>query len=192
MHLRRCPGDLPERMDGALAELAEVEGMILDFRANGGGGFDHDGLLGRFVPTGRSLDFAKRIESAGPRPYGGPLVVIVDAGTRSAGETGSGMFKEDGRAYMIGESPTAGMSASKKTIELPSKLFALYVAVRSNKQRFNGGRGLEGIGAVPHETLAYDPADLAAGRDTLLLRAEELLGDFPSRKVPYDHTRDRR
>jgi hypothetical protein len=26
------------------------------------------------------------------------------------------MFKEDGRAYMIGESPTAGMSAVKETI----------------------------------------------------------------------------
>jgi carboxyl-terminal processing protease len=49
------------------------------------------------------------------------------------------MFKEDGRAYMIGESPTAGMSAQKEVIELPSRLFALYVAVRSNKQRFNGG-----------------------------------------------------
>jgi hypothetical protein len=189
VHLRRCPGDLPERMDRALEALADAPGMILDFRANGGGGFDHDALLGRFVPEGHSLDFAKRIESAGPRPYGGPLVVIVDAGTRSAGETGSGMFKEDGRAYMIGESPTAGMSASKKTVELPSGLFALYVAVRSNKQRFNGGRGLEGIGAIPHEELAYDPEDLAEGRDTLILRAEELLADFPSREVPYDHTR---
>ena len=40
--------------------------------------------------------------------------------TTRAGETGSGMFKEDHRGYMIGESPTAGMSAGKKTIALPS------------------------------------------------------------------------
>ena len=39
--------------------------------------------------------------SAGPKPYGGPVVVIIDAGVRSAGETASGMFKEDGRAYEI-------------------------------------------------------------------------------------------
>lgn len=186
VHLRRCPGDLPERMDAALEALDDVRGMILDFRANGGGGFDHDALLGRFVPEGRSLDFAKHVPSAGPRPYGGPVVVIIDAGTRSAGETGSGMFKEDGRAYMIGESPTAGMSASKTTIELPSGMFGLHVAISSNKQRFNQGRGLEGIGAIPHEEVEYDPEDLAQGRDTLILRAEELLGDFPKGEVPYD------
>jgi C-terminal processing protease CtpA/Prc len=189
VHLRRCKGDLPERMDAVLEKLGDAPGMILDFRANGGGGFDHDGLLGRFVPKGSSLDFAKHIESAGPRPYTGPVLVVVDAGTRSAGETGSGMFKEEGRAYMIGEQPTAGMSASKKTIDLPSGLFALYVAVHSNKQRFNRGRGLEGIGAIPHELVEYDPADLSAGRDTLILRAEELLEDFPKKKVPYDHTK---
>ena len=104
---------------------------------------------------------------------------------RSAGETGSGMFKEDGRAYMIGESPTAGMSSSKTTIELPSGKFSLYVSVRSNKSRFQGGRGIEGLGIEPHEVVPYDPEDLANGVDTLIRRAEELLADFPRGKVPY-------
>jgi len=186
IHLRRCPGNLPELVDEALAAFGDVPGLILDFRANGGGGFDHDGFMGRFVPEGKTLTFAKSYKSAGPKQYGGPIVVIVDAITRSAGETASGIFKEDGRGYMIGESPTAGMSSSKTTIELPSRLFSLYVSVHSNKARFQGGKGIEGVGVIPHETVEYDPKDLAKERDTLIEYAEKLLGKFPKKKVPYD------
>ncbi len=187
IHLRDTKKELPAQLDTMLAALGNVPGLILDFRANGGGSFDHDGVLARFVPAGKKLKRAKAyaIPSQGKHPYGGPIVVIVDAGTRSAGETGSGMFKEDGRAYMIGESPTAGMSSSKVTIELPSKKFSLYVSVRSNKSRFQGGRGIEGIGIEPHEVIEYKAEDLAAGKDTLIARAEEILAKFPKGKVPY-------
>ena len=185
IHIARCPGNLPELIDKPLAELADVPGLILDFRGNSGGGFDHDALLGRFIPTGKTIRFAKRYRSAGPHPYGGPVVVLIDGNVRSAGETAAGMFKEDGRAYMIGESPTAGMSAQKDVIELPSKLFSLYVAVRSNKLRFNSGRGIEGIGVTPHETVAYEARDLSKGIDTLVTRATERLARFPKKKVPY-------
>ena len=187
IHLRDTKRGIPEQIDTMLAALGNVPGLILDFRANGGGSFDHDGVLGRFVPAGKEFKRAKAypIKSAGPTPYGGPIVVIVDAGTRSAGETGSGMFKEDGRGYMIGESPTAGMSSSKVTIDLPSGKFSLYVSVRSNKSRFQGGRGIEGLGIIPHETVEYRPDDLEAGVDTLIERAEQVLDDFPQGMVPY-------
>jgi carboxyl-terminal processing protease len=114
------------------------------------------------------------------------MVVIVDATVRSAGETAAGMFGEDGRAFVIGESATAGMSSQKTTIELPSKLFALFVSVASNKARFQGGKGLEGIGYIPQELVPFDPADLARQRDTLIARAEALLAAFPQAQVRYD------
>jgi C-terminal processing protease CtpA/Prc len=185
VHLRDTPQDLPAQMDLILAAVGDAPGLVLDFRANGGGGFDHEAFLGRFVPKGTTLAFTIHYASAGDRPYAGPVVVIVDAGVRSAGETGSGIFKEDGRAWMIGESATAGMSSSKETMELPSGLFSIYFSVHSNKGRFNGGKGIEGIGVPPNEVVPYDPKDLEAGVDTQIRRAEELLAKFPQDRVPY-------
>ena len=186
IHLRRCPDDLPEEIDVALAEIGSAKGLILDFRANGGGSFDHQGFMGRFVPAGKTFSSGREYASAGPKPYGGPVVAIVDGITRSAGETAAGLFKDDGRGYVIGESPTAGMSSQKTTIELPSKLFALYVSIGSNKSSYNGGRGLEGIGVIPHRIVEFDPADLAEKVDTLIKTAEELLAKFPQKDVRYD------
>jgi hypothetical protein len=186
VHVRRAKGDLPQQMDEALTALDKVPGLILDFRGNSGGGFDHDDFMGRFIPTQRTMSYNKSYVSRGEQPYGGPLVVIVSATCRSAGETAAGIFKEDGRAYMIGESPTAGMSSSKTTIPLPSGLFELYVSVHSNKARFNKGRGIEGVGVIPHEIVEYDAKDLAQEVDTLIRRAESLLAKYPSKHVPYD------
>ena len=81
------------------------------------------------------------------------------------------------------------LSSQKNTIELPSRLSSLYVSVRSNMRRSNKGRGLEGIGAIPHEIVHYKPLDLAAGIDTLIARAEKLLKKLPRNKVPYDPKR---
>ena len=78
------------------------------------------------------------------------------------------------------------LPSTMTTIELPSGMFALYVSVSSNKQGFNGGKGIEGIGVIPHEIVEYDAGDLAAGFDTLTLRAEALLAKFPQKDVPYD------
>jgi C-terminal processing protease CtpA/Prc len=186
VHVRRCKADLPQRMDEALEALGNLPGLVLDLRANGGGGFDHEALMGRFVPAGRTMSFAKAYRSAGPRPYGGLVVLIIDGNVRSAGETLAAIFKEDGRAYVIGESATAGTSSQKTTIDLPSGLFGLYVSTRSNMARSNGGKGIEGVGIPPHEVISYDPQDLSAGVDTLTKRAEDLLRRYPQEQVPYN------
>ena len=96
IHVRRCKNTVVAQMDEALEKLEGIKGLVLDFRGNSGGGFDHEALMGRFIPEGKSISFAKRYEGAGPVRFGGPVVVIVDGTTVSAGETASGIFKEDG------------------------------------------------------------------------------------------------
>ena len=88
---------------------------------------------------------------------------------------------------MIGPETTAGMSSQKEELEVPSKRVTVRVSVASNKGRFNGGRGIEGIGVAPHEVVPYDGAELLKGVDTQIRRAEELLkGGFPKGVVPYE------
>lgn len=188
VHLRDVPEDLPTQLDTILEAIGDVPGLILDMRANGGGGCDHEAVFGRFLAEGVKWEGkGASYVGQGKRPFTGPMVVIVDAGTRSAGETVSGILKEDGRAYMIGDEPTAGMCARKETLPVPSGMFSAYFAVRSNKARFNDGRGVEGIGVPPHEVVPYDPTELRRKVDTQIRRAEDLLrSGFPKGKVRYE------
>ena len=172
IHLRDVPGGLPAQLDTMLEAIGDVPGLILDLRANGGGGCDHQAVFARFVGAGTTW---RQIQSAGKKPFAGPMVAIVDAGTRSAGETVASMLKEDGRVYVIGDGPTAGTSSQKTTLAVPSGLFTAYFSVASNMRRSNQGRGLEGLGVQPHETVPYDPAELRRNVDTQIRRAEELL-----------------
>lgn len=179
----KIPGDLPDSLDKALAALGEVDGLIIDFRANMGGGYDRDELLGRFIPKGQTFGNEK---STGPKPYTGQMVLLADPSTISAAETIVGELKEEGRAYLIGPGPTHGASGQKETVEAPSGKFSIYFVVRSNKQRFNGGRGVEGIGIAPDEVVAYDPKVIASGMDPCIARAEELLkSPLPKKAVSY-------
>jgi carboxyl-terminal processing protease len=183
VHVRDVADTLPQQLDTMLEAIGDARGLVLDCRANGGGGCDHDAVFGRFLAKAERW---KKYVGQGSRPFAGPMVVIVDGGVCSAGETVAGMLKEDGRAYMIGPEPTAGMSSQKRTIEVPSKKLVVLVSVASNKGRFNGGRGIEGIGVPPTEVVAYDAAELRRGIDTQIRRADELLAKgFPKGSVEY-------
>lgn len=183
IHLGNTPGDLPEQLDAMLKEIGDVPGMILDMRGNSGGGCDHAAVFGRFLKKEKRWGL---YESKGDNPFAGPMIVIVDAGCASAGETVGGQFSEDQRACMIGDTPTAGMSSQKTRVPAPSGMFTAYFSVYSNKARFNRGKGIEGLGVQPHETVPWDTADLAGGVDTQIRRAEEILKNgIPKDLIDY-------
>lgn len=180
VHLRNVPQNLCEQMDEILRGLGTVGGIVLDLRANGGGGVDHDAFFSRFIGAKESFGGVRGLETG--EHFTGPVVVIIDAGTRSAGETLAGRFKTSKRGYVIGPTATAGMSGQKEDLTLPSGLMTVRVTVASHTAE----KEIEGYGVEPNEIVAFDGEAMEEGIDPFIRRAEELLREgFPAGSVRY-------
>jgi carboxyl-terminal processing protease len=110
-------------LDAALtrATAEDVDGIVLDLRANGGGWVTSaQEMIGRFVPEDagpalyQDLDLedggeliSEPIVSGGETVFELPLVVLVDGGTASAAEIVAGAVRDYDRGTLVGE-PTFG------------------------------------------------------------------------------------
>jgi carboxyl-terminal processing protease len=157
--------------------------MIIDLRGNQGGDVKGVGLdiasrlvsaktsFGRFIdrdgvtPRGKTLDVTPRNDG-----YPGPLVILVDGSTRSAGEVFANGFQESGRAIIVG-SVSCGCVFDIKTRDEPGgRLVYSHLAFRSRT-----GRTLEGAGVTPDVPAMPSLLGLWNGRDEVLEVAEEAL-----------------
>jgi carboxyl-terminal processing protease len=115
--LRRCSLPAPERVRDRLRAFASAgaRGVVLDLRGNPGGCLHSAArVAGLFLEAG--LPFAhvrdhaglRRVPVAGQGPeWRGPLVVLLDSQTASAGEALAAALQDHARAALIGQ-PTFG------------------------------------------------------------------------------------
>lgn len=93
------------------AKAANVEGLVIDLRGNGGGSLSEAiSLTGLFIDKGpvvQILDHRKRRDISGDRDgkiyYDGPLVVMVDRYSASASEIFAAALQDYQRAIVVGE-----------------------------------------------------------------------------------------
>jgi carboxyl-terminal processing protease len=112
------------RLIGELAD-ADIEGLIIDLRGNGGGSLSEAlELTGLFIDTGpivQTRDSSGNIEiNRDPEPgiaYGGPLAVLVDHDSASASEIFAGAIQDYRRGIIIGE-PTFGKGTVQNIVDL--------------------------------------------------------------------------
>ena len=176
-------------MDAALAALDGARGLVLDVRHNGGG----DDRAGRAVASrlvaeprpymtvamrriGRTppafLDPVEwRLEPAGPRPYTGPVVLLVNSRSISAAENVALAVRAVPHAVVMGET-TAGVMADAATQPLPN---GWEVGVPVNVFRDLGGVSWEGVGVVPDLWVRNRRAEVEAGTDRALQTAVDFL-----------------
>lgn len=154
MYLRYVGSETASSMQLALAAVPDAKGWIIDLRGNGGGGYDN-----------RLLDQLKAL----PRP----VVVLIDAGCISAGETLARDLAQLAQAHLLG-SRTAGSSTSKRQWRFPSGIASVTFSTRS---RWRGdGQSIEFNGIEPDEEIEAVPEEVARGLNSEILRAEEFLG----------------
>jgi C-terminal processing protease CtpA/Prc len=176
---------VPNMSRGAFEELELMvyrealvsEGLILDFR-NNGGGREADRMLALFsqvvhsttVPRGgpEGYPHARRVHAA----WNKPLVVLCNQNTFSNAEIFCHAMKVSGRAPLVG-SATAGGVISAVKVTIPDA-GVLQLPFRGWFQA-RTGENLDLNGAQPDFPVALGAADEHAGRDPQLAKAVEVL-----------------
>ena len=110
---KSCAKDV-ERL---LLELRDeaVDGVVLNLRNNGGGSLREAGFMtGLFIPEGpvviiKDGSGASVLPDTNPTTtYAGPLIILINRHTASAGEILAGALQDYGRAVVVGDSRTHG------------------------------------------------------------------------------------
>lgn len=155
----------------------DAEGLILDFR-NNGGGREADRMLGLLCQPVHCFT----IPRDGPKGYpverrpaplwDKPLVILCNEDTYSNAEIFCHAIKQSGRAPLVGTATAGGViSAVSKTIPGIGKVQVPF------RGWFLAGSGLnlDLHGAQPDHPVAITPADESSGQDPQLEKAIEIL-----------------
>lgn len=189
---------LMEKLCGALRSMKNAPGIILDLRGNQGGLLGMIGGLTGLLETTPTLMGAMQTRTGHvplyvfPQmsPYSGPLVILVDGSTQSAGEMFASGMQETGRAIIVGEK-SAGNTLPSAIKKLPTG--ALFQYGFANYET-TSGKHLEGLGITPDYTVTLSRKNLLRGIDpqlnTAMLRLREKiqLNDWSQHPPPQTVT----
>ena len=165
--------------------VSDAEGVILDFRANGGGDaeamadvaslFLEDGTgLGRFTDrSGASFElhtYIKRLWSSAS-PIKLPVVVLTSESTSSAAEIMASALQTKRNAPVVGTATCGCVLAIRNRHALPD---GGVLDVSEFDYRTADGTRLEGRGITPNAQTTLKRQDLYAGRDRTVELAKSL------------------
>jgi carboxyl-terminal processing protease len=178
-------------------QFVSAPNVIVDVRGNGGGSTPFQ-LMGALMDRPRrwwqevTPQRIALFEAQGfppmqtsrvirPQPptaeaYGGRLFLLVDRFCGSACEDFVMPFKDTGRATVIGET-TQGSSGNPYRVDLG---YGMNITVGAVRYTFPDGTAFEGVGIVPNVGVERTLADVIAGRDAVLERAQAI-ADAPAR-----------
>ena len=156
--------------------FAGHDAMVLDLRGGYGGAWydyldpffpDRTGYY-RFAVHDRHGRSEHRAEpKTNPHHFAGPMVVLINEGTRSGKEALAYQFKATGRAPLIGATTRGAFLAGRAIFTDPAKPYFLFLAAA--EPRLDGNR-LEGRGVDPDIAVAY-PLDRSSATDPQLAAA---------------------
>ncbi len=182
-----------------------VDGLVLDFRNNGGGSLiEALRMVGLFVSGPavqvKDAEGVQVLPVQAPVMFRKPMVVLINRTSASASEIVAGALQDYGRAIVIGDSKTHGKGTVQTVEHLgDAKTFGAYRVTTAGFYRINGeSTQLEGVasditlpslfdamdqlgedqlpGALPHTTIA--PAYYA--------KTADLSGYIPTLKTASD------
>lgn len=184
LKINRLFKPVDEQFEHEYVNFKNAPGLIIDLRGLTGGDIHDVGLkiadyffktkvsFGRFVNrSGETPRFRSLSASPASEVFGGAVIILVDEGTRSAGEVFASGFQENARALIIGHQ-SCGCVADTDTKKMKGGGVLQY----SHLGYISGkGRKLEGSGVIPDRPVSITIAALRQGRDEILEEAERSL-----------------
>jgi carboxyl-terminal processing protease len=146
------------------------EGIIIDIRDGFGGGPAIE-YIDPFLRNGLEMIVEKQIERnrllTCKVAFNGPVIVLINGGSRSGKELLAYYFKKTGRGVLLGER-TAGYVSAGRWRRISEESLLYYCAGKL----LIDGKHLEGIGIEPDIEVPFD-IRFAAGKDIQLERAKD-------------------
>ena len=173
-----------EQFESEFQKLKDCAGLIIDLRGLNGGDIKGVGLkianhffaskvsFGKFVNRSGEVPLRRSLSTEGDsQTYKGPVVILIDEATASAGEVFASGFQENLRAKVIGQqSCGCVLDRDSKKLKGGGMLYYSHLGYISSK-----GRKLEGGGVVPDKTVRPTIGSVQQGRDLILEEAESML-----------------
>jgi C-terminal peptidase prc len=168
---------LVAQVSNAIRSLGNVPGIIFDVRGNAGG--EIEGMPDLFLKE-RALLYLSRSRKGETKvfvdpatdAFKGPLVLLVDQLTGSAGELFAGSLQAIGRAVVVGERSPGAVTESDMKVLSNGAIFMYPVAQLATPD----GTVLEGHGVAPNIEVGLDRDMLLKGIDSQLEAAVRYLG----------------
>lgn len=181
MFISHFQGDELTVIDQILESFSGVTGIIIDLRRNGGGDFTNGQVMVSRFADQRRLAFSARpkngpgrddfaapvdyfIEPGGSQQFAGPVVVMTDRYTLSAGESVVLFLRVLPNITVIGE-PTSGAMGERIEKELPN---GWIYSITGQLITAADGVSYEGPGIPPDVVVTNTPEEINGGVDRML------------------------
>jgi C-terminal processing protease CtpA/Prc len=175
-----------KEIEGVMGRVKKYPNLILDLRGNRGGYVETlQHLVGCFLGAPVKIADVKGRKETKPMmarkvrdAYEGKLVVLIDSDSASAAEIFARVMQLEKRATVIGDRSSGSVMEARgypRKIGMDRMVF-FATSITDADVIMTDGKSLEHLGAIPDELLLPTGADLAAGRDPVLVRAAALLG----------------
>ena len=195
IQVREFPGNA-SFLDGLADKVKDSKAVIIGLRGCPGGFVDtFKSFAGHFVGDSTVLNKAvgrKKTEEVVAKPkkpyFSGPLFVLIDSRTGSAGEGFSGFFQSQKKAVVLGDASLGRlMTARYFPEEFGAEKIVYYgIQISTAKVVLPNGDEVEGKGVTPDAPCNPSGEDLREGRDICLdlaiAKAREALHLPPSEK----------
>jgi C-terminal processing protease CtpA/Prc len=173
-------------VENMLGKARKHENLVIDLRGNPGGSVETLKYLvgGVFDKEVKIADRRGRKDSkpeiAKPihDPYGGKLVVLVDARSASAAEVFARVIQLEKRGVVIGDLTSGAVMEAKHYDERAGTDVVVFygASITESDLIMSDGKSLEKTGVTPDELMLPTASDLANGKDPVLAHAVGTLG----------------